>query len=101
MKTSGHKPASRPKKPRREKKPTFSKLVRFDRHQFTDFQGKVLERVDVMMDIDEEHYIELRFEDQTALLFIIQQRNAVTVTPDYVHWKNGNWRRIHGWPPLF
>jgi hypothetical protein len=101
MKSSGHQPASRPKKPRRKKKPTFSKIVRYDRHQFTDVQGKVLERVDVMMDSDEEHYIELRFEDHTALLFIIGQRAAVTVTADYVRWKNGSWKRIHGWPPLF
>ena len=95
------KPRASTKKPRARKKPAFSKIVRFDRHEFTDFQGKVLERVDVRMDNDEEHCIELRFEDQTALLFIIGQRAAVTVTADYVRWKNGSWKRIHGWPPLF
>lgn len=55
-----------------------------------------------MLDRDEnENYIELRFQDQTAVLFIIQQSTGVIVSADYVLWRKGNWWRINRWPPLF
>lgn len=86
----------------KKKKPVFSKALNHHRHEFTDFQGKVLDRVDVRLDRDEnENYIELRFQDRTAVLFIIQQSTGVIVSADYVLWRKGNWRRINRWPPLF
>ncbi len=62
--------------------------------RFPEVEGKTLEWVELWLDDDDESYIELRFPDQTALLFVIQPYAGVNVETAYGGWKRGNWRRI-------
>jgi hypothetical protein len=92
--TSGRRPRS--KKNTVTAAPPPSSLI-----VFPEVKDKVLERVDLKIDEDEESYLELLFQDQTALVFVVQQHAGITVTADYGKWKAGNWNRIKSWPPFF
>jgi hypothetical protein len=66
---------------------------------FPEVKGKTLESVKLGLG-DEENYIELSFQDQTALVFDIQPYVGFTVRADYGDWKTHNWRAIKRWPPF-
>lgn len=92
---------TQPKRSTNKKKTPDGTAPNTNRVEFPEVQGKILERVDLQIEPDEESYLELRFEDQTALVFIIQQYAGITITPDYGSWKTRNWRPIKSWPPFF
>jgi hypothetical protein len=67
--------------------------------RFPEVQGKTLEWVELWLD-DEDRYIELSFQDKTALLFEIQPYGGFHVLAAYGDWKTKNWREIKRWTPV-
>jgi hypothetical protein len=67
--------------------------------RFSEVQGKTLEWVELWLD-DEDRYIELNFQDKTALLFEIQPYGGFHVLAAYGDWKTKNWREIKRWTPV-
>jgi hypothetical protein len=64
-------------------------------HRFKDVTGKPIDFVEVYVSGD-YHCIDLRFQDKTALTFVIDL--GFTIRPSYSNWKTGNWRPIKSWP---
>jgi hypothetical protein len=67
--------------------------------RFPEVQGKTLEWVELWLD-DEDRYIEISFQDKTALLFEIQPYGGFHVLAAYGDWKTKNWREIKRWTPV-
>jgi hypothetical protein len=65
--------------------------------RFPEIKGKTLEWVELGLN-DDDSYIELSFQDQTALLFAIEPYAGFNVRADYGDWKTHNWRAIKRWP---
>src|SRR5215471_17323795 len=64
-------------------------------YRFEEIKGKPVEFVEVFTACD-YHCIDIRFEDKTALHFIIDP--GFTLDTEYSNWKTGNLRRIKRWP---
>jgi hypothetical protein len=87
-------------KPRRKKKTRAGRVLSGKATRFPEVEGETLDWVELWLEDDDDSYIELRFQDQTALVFVIEPRASLNVRADYGHWKSGNWRRIKEWPPF-
>jgi hypothetical protein len=68
--------------------------------RFPEVKGKVLEWVELDLRGDDDCYIEIGFQDQTALVFEILPYVGLNVRADYGDWKTHNWRAIKRWPPF-
>ena len=64
-------------------------------YRFEEFNGKTVDFVEVFT-AGEYHAIDVRFQDKTALHFIIDP--GFTLETEHVDWKTGNWRPIKRWP---
>lgn len=86
MKRAAHRDETARKTSRRQKR---SRGVRF-----LEVAGKTVEFVELWLEDKEESYIELRFDDQTAMVFVVQPYVGVKVSANYGKWKDGNWKKI-------
>jgi hypothetical protein len=64
-------------------------------YRFDEFNGKTVDFVEVFT-AGEYHAIDVRFQDKTALHFIIDP--GFTLETEDADWKTGNWRPIKRWP---
>ena len=64
-------------------------------YRFEEVKGKLVDLVEVFT-AGEYHSIDVRFEDKTALHFVIDP--GFTLETEYADWKTGNWRPIKRWP---
>jgi hypothetical protein len=64
-------------------------------YRFEEFKGKPVEHVEVFT-AGEYHSINVRFQDKTAMQFVIDP--GFTLEAEYSDWKTGNWRPIKSWP---
>jgi hypothetical protein len=64
-------------------------------YRFEEVKGKVVDLVEVFT-TGESHSIEVRFQDKTALHFVIDP--GFILETEYADWKTGNWRPIKSWP---
>ena len=64
-------------------------------YRFEEVKGKLLDLVEVFT-AGEYHSIDVRFQDKTALHFVIDP--GFTLGTEYADWKSGNWRPIKRWP---
>lgn len=64
-------------------------------HQMKEFQGKVVDYVQVFTS-GGYNSISVRFQDKTSLDFAID--TCFTLDTDYTDWKTGNMRLIKRWP---
>jgi hypothetical protein len=64
-------------------------------HRFEEAQGKPLDYIEFFT-AGEYHSIDVRFQDKTAMHFVIEP--GFTLETEYADWKTGNWRRIKRWP---
>lgn len=64
-------------------------------HRFEEAQGKPLDYIEFFT-AGEYHSIDVRFQDKTAMHFVIEP--GFTLETDYSDWKSGNWRLIKRWP---
>src|SRR5260221_14354496 len=66
-------------------------------YRFEEVKGKPLDYVEGFT-ASEYHSIDVRFEDKTAMHFVIDP--GFTLETEYADWKTGNWRPIKRWPPI-
>jgi len=64
-------------------------------YRFEEIKGKPVDFVEVFT-AGEYHAIDVRFQDKTALHFVIDP--GFTLETEYADWKSGNWRPIKRWP---
>jgi hypothetical protein len=64
-------------------------------YRFEEVKGKPVDFVEVFT-AGEYHSIAVRFEDKTALHFVIDP--GFILETEYADWKTGNWRPIKRWP---
>ncbi len=64
-------------------------------YRFEEVKGKPVDFVEVFT-AGEYHAIDVRFQDKTALHFVIDP--GFTLETEYADWKTGNWRPIKRWP---
>jgi hypothetical protein len=64
-------------------------------YRFEEVKGKLVDLVEVFTS-GENHAIDVRFHDKTALHFVIDP--GFTLETEYADWKTGNWRPIKRWP---
>jgi hypothetical protein len=64
-------------------------------YRFEEIKGKPVDFVEVFT-AGEYHSIDVRFQDKTALHFVIDP--GFTLETEYADWKSGNWRPIKRWP---
>ena len=64
-------------------------------HRFEEAQGKPLDYIE-FFSAGEYHSIDVRFQDKTAMHFVIEP--GFTLEPEYADFKTGNWRPIKRWP---
>ena len=64
-------------------------------YRFEEVKGKPVDFVEVFT-AGEYHSITVRFEDKTALHFVIDP--GFILETEYADWKTGNWRPIKRWP---
>ncbi len=64
-------------------------------YRFDEFNGKTVDFVEVFT-AGEYHAIDVRFQDKTALHFVIDP--GFTLETEHADWKTGNWRPIKRWP---
>ncbi len=64
-------------------------------YRFKDVKGKPVDFVEVYTS-GGYHCIDVRFQDKTALTFVIDC--GFTLQTDYSSWKTGNWCLIKKWP---
>ena len=64
-------------------------------YRFEEIKGKPVDFVEVFT-AGEYHSIDVRFEDKTALHFVIDP--GFILETEYADWKTGNWRPIKRWP---
>ena len=67
---------------------------RSPRMRFPEVQGKTLEWVELWIEEHDDSYLELRFPDQTSLVFVLKPQAGVDVDASYGAWKRGNWRKL-------
>jgi hypothetical protein len=97
-----------PKKPKRERLPVSLRFTETKRgkttirrysgrtfYRFEEVKGKLVDFVEVFT-AGENHAIDVRFQDKTALHFVIDP--GFTLETEYADWKTGNWRPIKRWP---
>jgi hypothetical protein len=101
-------PDPNPKKPKRERLPASLRFTETKRgkttvrrysgrtfYRFEEVKGKPVDFVEVFT-AAEYHSIAVRFEDKTALHFVIDP--GFILETEYADWKTGNWRPIKRWP---
>jgi hypothetical protein len=66
-------------------------------HRMEEVKGKVVEYVEIYNSSD-YHSIDVRFQDKTALHFVIDP--GFLLEAEYDDWKTGNFRRIKRWPAI-
>lgn len=66
-------------------------------HRMEEVKGKVVEYVEIYNSSD-YHSIDVRFQDKTALHFVIDP--GFLLETEYDDWKTGNFRRIKRWPAI-
>jgi spore coat protein CotH len=91
---------ARRNKPRGKKQTPAGQVLSSKAIRFPEVNGKTLEWVELWIEDDDESYIELRFQDQTGLLFVVEPQASLNLHADYGRWKSENWRRIKEWPPF-
>src|SRR4029077_3133936 len=64
-------------------------------YRFEEVKGKPVDFVEVFT-AGEYHSINVRFQDKTALHFVIDP--GFILETEYADWKTGNWRPIKRWP---
>jgi hypothetical protein len=64
-------------------------------YRFEEIKGKLVDFVEVFT-AGEYHAIDVRFQDKTALHFIIDP--GFIMETELADWKTGNWRPIKRWP---
>jgi hypothetical protein len=64
-------------------------------HRFEEFRGKIVEFAEVYTAGD-YHAIDIRFQDKTALHFVIDP--CFILESEHSDWKTGNLRTIKRWP---
>jgi hypothetical protein len=64
-------------------------------YRLEEVKGKLVDFVEVFT-AGEHHSIDVRFQDKTALHFVINP--GFTLETEYADWKTGNWRPIKRWP---
>ncbi|SRR5579871_3058172 len=64
-------------------------------YRFEEIRGKTVEFVEVFT-AGEYHAIDLRFQDKTAIHFVIDP--GFIMETEYADWKTGNSRTIKRWP---
>ncbi len=64
-------------------------------YRFEEVKGKPVDFVEVFT-AGEYHSIDVRFQDKTAIHFVIDP--GFTLETEYADWKTGNWRPIKRWP---
>jgi hypothetical protein len=64
-------------------------------YRFEEVKGKLVDLVEIFTS-GENHAIDVRFQDKTALHFVIDP--GFTLETEYADWKTGNWRPIKRWP---
>ena len=64
-------------------------------YRFEEVKGKTVDLVEVFT-AGEYHSIDVRFQDKTALQFVIDP--GFTLETEYADWKTGNWRSLKRWP---
>jgi hypothetical protein len=64
-------------------------------YRFEEVKGKLVELVEVFT-AGGAHSIDVRFQDKTALHFVIDP--GFILETEYADWKTGNWRPIKSWP---
>lgn len=65
--------------------------------KLTKATGKIVAGVELYVSSD-YYYIEIRFEDKTALVFDVEP--CVRVLPDLADWTTGNYKPIRRWRPV-
>jgi len=103
-------PATRPtpKSNKRERLPASLRFTQTKRGKTTirryrgrtfyrsdEFKSKIVDFVEVFT-AGEYHSIDVRFQDKTALHFVIDP--GFTLETEHADWKTGNWRPIKRWP---
>jgi hypothetical protein len=97
-----------PKKPKRGRLPASLRFTETKRgkttirrysgrtfYRFEEVKGKPVDFVEVFT-AGEHHAIDVRFQDKTALHFVIDP--GFILETEYADWKTGNWRPIKRWP---
>ena len=105
---SSHHKHPNPKKRKRERLPASLRFTETKRgkttvrrysgrtfYRFEEVKGKLVDLVEIFT-AGESHSIEVRFQDKTALHFVIDP--GFTLETEYADWKTGNWRPIKRWP---
>jgi len=105
---STHKSRSRKKPKKRERLPASLRFTETKRgkttvrrysgrtfYRFEETKGKTIDFVEVFT-AGEYHAIDVRFQDKTALHFIIDP--GFIMETELADWKTGNWRPIKRWP---
>lgn len=101
--------SSRPaKKPKRKRLPDSLRFTESKRgkttvrryrgrrfYRFEEVRGKPVDFIEVFT-TGEYHAIDVRFQDKTALQFVIDP--GFIVETEYADWKTGNGRSIQRWP---
>jgi hypothetical protein len=64
-------------------------------YRFEEVKGKPVDFVEVFT-AGEYHSIDVRFQDKTALHFVIDP--GFILETEYADWKTGNWRPLKRWP---
>jgi hypothetical protein len=64
-------------------------------YRFEEIKGKPVDFVEVFT-AGGYHAIDVRFQDKTALHFVIDP--GFILETEYADWKTGNWRPIKRWP---
>lgn len=64
-------------------------------YRFDEVKGKPVDFVEVFT-AGEYHAIDVRFQDKTALHFVIDP--GFILETEYADWKTGDWRPIKRWP---
>ena len=67
---------------------------RSPRMRFPEVQGKTLEWVELWIEEHDDSYLELRFPDQTSLVFVLKPRAGIDVEASLGAWRKGNWRKV-------
>ncbi len=67
------------------------------KRKFPQTKGKIIESIELSASSD-EHAIEIRFQDKTALTFDLE--SSVSVMPELADWKTGIYKSLKRWRPL-
>jgi hypothetical protein len=81
----------------RRGKTTIRRFSNRSFHRMEEVKGKIVDYVEFYNSGD-YHSLDLRFQDKTALHFVIVP--GFLLETEYSDWKTGNWRPIKRWPVL-